>query len=60
MLTNADRATTRSWTQARGSNGLAYGGDYNPDQWPEEVWLEDVRLMREANVNLVSLGVFSW
>ena len=60
MVTNADRATTRSWTQARGSNGLAYGGDYNPDQWPEEVWLEDVRLMREANVNLVSLGVFSW
>lgn len=21
-----------------------YGGDYNPDQWPEEVWDEDVRL----------------
>ena len=31
---------------------LAYGGDYNPDQWPEEVWHEDVRLMREAGVNL--------
>jgi len=39
---------------------LAYGGDYNPDQWPEEVWSEDVRLMREAGVNLVSLGIFSW
>jgi len=39
---------------------LAYGGDYNPDQWPEGVWLEDVRLMREAGVNLVSLGIFSW
>ena len=25
-----------------------YGGDYNPKQWPEEVWEEDVRLMREA------------
>ena len=23
-----------------------YGGDYNPEQWPEEVWDEDVRLMR--------------
>src|SRR5579859_4537817 len=22
--------------------GLAYGGDYNPEQWPEEVWAEDV------------------
>lgn len=37
-----------------------YGGDYNPDQWPEEIWLEDARLMREAGVNLVSLGIFSW
>jgi beta-galactosidase len=39
---------------------IAYGGDYNPDQWPEHVWEEDVRLMREAGVNLVSLGIFSW
>ncbi|HET9913445.1 MAG TPA: beta-galactosidase, partial [Anaerolineales bacterium] len=37
-----------------------YGGDYNPDQWPEETWLEDAHLMREAGVNLVSLGIFSW
>ena len=29
-------------------SGIAYGGDYNPEQWPEEVWAEDVRLMREA------------
>ncbi|WP_427918766.1 beta-galactosidase [Streptomyces sp. cg40] len=40
--------------------GIAYGGDYNPEQWPEEVWAEDVRLMREAGVNLVSVGIFSW
>jgi beta-galactosidase len=39
---------------------VLYGGDYNPEQWPEEVWQEDVRLMREAGVNLVSVGVFSW
>jgi beta-galactosidase len=39
---------------------IFYGGDYNPDQWPEDVWYEDVRLMREAGVNLVSLGIFSW
>ena len=25
-----------------------YGGDYNPDQWPEEVWDDDVRLMKKA------------
>jgi len=39
---------------------LAYGGDYNPEQWPEAVWEEDARLMREAGVNLVTVGVFSW
>ncbi|WP_019070133.1 beta-galactosidase [Streptomyces hokutonensis] len=39
---------------------LAYGADYNPEQWPREVWDEDIRLMREAGVNIVSLGIFSW
>ena len=39
---------------------ILYGGDYNPEQWPEEVWEEDVRLMREAGVNLATVGVFSW
>ena len=40
--------------------GIAYGGDYNPEQWPEDVWVEDMRLMREAGVNMVSVGIFSW
>lgn len=40
--------------------GLAYGADYNPEQWPREVWDEDVRLMRDAGVNIVSLAIFSW
>jgi beta-galactosidase len=39
---------------------LAFGGDYNPEQWPEEVLDEDVALMQEAGVNLVSVGIFSW
>ena len=42
-------------TQALGGR-LAFGGDYNPEQWPEQVWREDVALMREAGVNLVSAG----
>ena len=42
------------------SRQLLYGGDYNPEQWPESVWAEDVRLMREAGVNLVSVGIFGW
>lgn len=40
--------------------GIAYGGDYNPEQWPRETWREDVALMREAGVTLVSVGIFSW
>jgi beta-galactosidase len=39
---------------------LTFGGDYNPEQWDEHVWLEDVRLMREAGVTMVTLGVFTW
>jgi beta-galactosidase len=39
---------------------IAFGGDYNPEQWPTEIHEEDVRLMNEAGVDLVTLGVFSW
>ncbi|MDG6107007.1 beta-galactosidase [Dactylosporangium aurantiacum] len=39
---------------------LLYGGDYNPEQWPPHVWREDVALMRDAGVNLVTVGVFAW
>ncbi|NLB45465.1 MAG: beta-galactosidase, partial [Clostridiaceae bacterium] len=39
---------------------IYYGGDYNPDQWPEDTWQEDMRLFRLAHVNLVTLPVFSW
>ncbi|MFD5074577.1 beta-galactosidase [Streptomyces sp. NPDC058371] len=41
-------------------NRILFGGDYNPEQWPEETWLQDVRLMQDAGVNSVTLGVFSW
>lgn len=46
-----------AWPDLR---GIAYGGDYNPEQWSRETWREDVVLMREAGVNLVSVGIFSW
>ncbi len=39
---------------------IFYGGDYNPEQWPETVWHEDVKLMQEAGVNLVSVAIFAW
>jgi len=40
--------------------GVAFGGDYNPEQWPRETWREDVVLMRAAGVSLVSVGIFAW
>lgn len=54
-LAQGDRA--RLWPLP---HGIAYGGDYNPEQWPERIWREDVELMRRAGVNLVSVGIFSW
>jgi len=41
-------------------DGIEYGCDYNPEQWSREVWVEDVRLMREAGVTLVAINVFGW
>ena len=37
-----------------------HGGDYNPDQWPREVWDEDMRLMKKARCNSMTVGIFSW
>jgi beta-galactosidase len=39
---------------------ILHGGDYNPEQWPETVWDEDVRLMQLAHVNVATLPVFGW
>lgn len=41
---------------------LLFGGDYNPDQWlhQPDVLVEDIRLMKLASVNCVSLGIFAW
>jgi len=54
---NAEFAMHSRWPRLE---RLAYGGDYNPEQWPREVWEQDVALMREAGVTLVSVGIFSW
>lgn len=46
----------RIWKQDK----IAYGGDYNPEQWDEKTWEEDMRLFKLANINTVTLNVFSW
>ena len=39
---------------------ILYGGDYNPNQWPREVWDEDMKLFRQADINSATINVFSW
>jgi beta-galactosidase len=39
---------------------MLHGGDYNPDQWPEEIWDEDMRLMKLAHCNTMTVSIFSW
>jgi len=39
---------------------IFYGGDYNPDQWPREIWDEDIRLFNLAHIDVATLPVFSW
>ena len=39
---------------------ILYGGDYNPEQWPEEIWEEDMRLLKKAGIDIVTLNIFSW
>lgn len=39
-----------------------HGADYNPEQWIDDkgIWDEDMRLMKLANCNEMSVGIFSW
>ncbi len=41
---------------------LIHGADYNPDQWLDmpDILNEDVRLMKLAGMNEVSIGIFAW
>lgn len=39
-----------------------HGGDYNPDQWLKypHIFEEDIRLMKLAKCNVMSIGIFAW
>ncbi|XVU22880.1 beta-galactosidase [Actinoplanes sp. CA-054009] len=39
---------------------ITLGCDYNPEQWPAEVWAEDVALMKTAGISLVAVNIFGW
>lgn len=40
--------------------GFLFGGDWNPEQWPEETWENDLRMLEEAHINEATINVFSW
>ncbi|TSO26559.1 beta-galactosidase [Lactobacillus sp. LL6] len=37
-----------------------YGGDYNPEQWPESTWAKDIEVFEKADINSASINIFSW
>ena len=42
------------WEKVWNTDKIAYGGDYNPEQWPEETWEEDMRLLKLAHIECLS------
>ena len=42
--------------------GFLHGGDYNPEQWLDrpDILKKDIEYMKEAGINTVTMGVFSW
>ena len=44
------------------TNKLLHGGDYNPEQWLAypEILEQDIYYFKNAHINVVSLGIFSW
>lgn len=39
---------------------VLYGGDYNPEQWPREVWEQDHAAFDLAGIDTLTLAVFDW
>ena len=41
---------------------MLHGGDYNPDQWLDypHILKQDIELLKKADINSVSIGIFAW
>ncbi|WP_367276237.1 beta-galactosidase [uncultured Erythrobacter sp.] len=50
----------RRWTTHGGDALLKLGCCYFPEHWPEEMWANDARRMREMGLSLVRIGEFAW
>ncbi len=55
-MTNFTTNVTPTWTT------MLHGADYNPEQWQHrpDILEEDIRLMKLAKCNVMSVGIFSW
>ena len=39
---------------------MPYGGDYSPEQWPDDVWDVDHAAFSLARIDTLTVGVFAW
>jgi len=47
-------------TQLPGHNALLMGADWYPEQWPEERWEIDLRMMEAAHLDVTRIAEFAW
>ena len=50
----------RSLVPGWATDTITLGCDYNPEQWDESVWVEDIALMSEVGIDLVAINIFGW
>lgn len=41
-------------------SSFLFGGDWNPEQWPEDTWEQDIEKLEDAHINEATINVFSW
>jgi beta-galactosidase len=56
----ADAAPQSPPAQLAGHNALLMGTDWYPEQWPEQRWETDLRMMEAAHLNVARLAEFAW
>jgi len=57
---SADAPAQTPPTQLPGHNALLMGTDWYPEQWPEERWETDLRMMEDAHLNVARIAEFAW
>ncbi|GGG03400.1 beta-galactosidase [Paenibacillus abyssi] len=51
---------TKSAAKSIGLNQLQLGVCYYPEHWPESMWEDDFRRMRELNLSIIRVAEFAW